>query len=118
MISVPINPNKIPTITIPADLRTDPDANVTAPINPNTIKEKYSAGPILKAKSINGAANAAKTIVPTHPAKNDPIAATASAGPPRPANAILCPLIIVITEPGSPGKLINIAVVDPPYCDP
>jgi hypothetical protein len=67
----------------------DPEAKTTAPIKPNTINEKYSAGPNLKANSDNGAANAAKTNVATQPAKNDPIPAVNKATPARPFLAIL-----------------------------
>ena len=50
----------------------DPEASTTAPIRPSTISEKYSAGPNLNASSVSGGANAAMTIVPTQPAKNEP----------------------------------------------
>jgi hypothetical protein len=46
------------------------------------------------------------------------MAALARAGPPRPALAILLPSIAVATEALSPGALMRIAVVDPPYMPP
>ena len=52
------------------------------------------------------------------PATNEPIAAVASAGPPRPALAILLPSSAVAIEALSPGVLIRIAVVEPPYMPP
>ncbi len=69
-------------------LISEPDARTTAPMRPRTISEKYSAGPNLKASSVNGGANAAITSVPTQPAKKEPRPAAASAGPPRPLRAI------------------------------
>ena len=52
------------------------------------------------------------------PATNEPIAAVASAGPPRPAFAILLPSSAVTIEALSPGVLIRIEVVEPPYMPP
>src|SRR3546814_16021036 len=49
------------------------------------------------------------------PAINEPIAAVASAAAPRPARAILLPSSAVIIDPASPGVLIKMDVVDPPY---
>ena len=46
------------------------------------------------------------------------IAAVASAGPPRPARAILFPSIAVTIEADSPGVFSKIDVVDPPYIAP
>ena len=69
-------------------LISDPDARTTAPINPKTIKEKYSAGPNLKANSERGTAKAAKTNVATQPAKNEPKPAVNRATPARPRRAI------------------------------
>src|SRR3546814_15125480 len=52
------------------------------------------------------------------PAINEPIAAVASAAAPRPARAILLPSSAVIIDPASPGVLIKMDVVDPPYMAP
>ena len=52
------------------------------------------------------------------PATNEPIAEVASAGPPRPALAILLPSSAVAIDALSPGVLIRMAVVDPPYMPP
>ena len=57
-------------------------------------------------------------MVATVPAKNEPIAAVASAGPARPCFAISWPSIAVTADDVSPGRLMRIAVVDPPYCAP
>ncbi|MCY1251360.1 hypothetical protein D9M72_651140 [compost metagenome] len=69
-------------------LTSEPEASTTAPIRPSTISEKYSAGPNLKASSDSGAANAARIMVATQPAKNEPRPAVASATPARPRLAI------------------------------
>ncbi len=66
----------------------EPCASTTAAISPSTISAKYSAGPNLNATSESGGANAAISTVATEPAKNEPIAAMASAGPARPLRAI------------------------------
>ena len=66
----------------------EPEANTTAPTNPRTMSEKYSAGPNLKASSVKGGANAANINVPMVPAKNEPKPAAANAGPARPLRAI------------------------------
>ena len=52
------------------------------------------------------------------PATNEPMAAVASAGPPRPARAILLPSSAVTIEALSPGVLSRIDVVEPPYMPP
>jgi hypothetical protein len=49
---------------------------------------------------------------------NEPIAAVARAGPPRPAFAILFPSSAVTIEALSPGVLRRIEVVEPPYMPP
>jgi hypothetical protein len=96
----------------------EPLARVIEATRPRTTSEKYSAGPNSSARRASGMANRARTIVPTVPAKNEPMAAVASAGPARPRLAISCPSIAVTAADDSPGRLIRIAVVDPPYCAP
>ena len=86
--SVPIRPINKPNTIMPTALMSEPEAKTTAPIKPNTISEKYSAGPNLKATSVSGAAKAAKIKVPTQPAKKEPKPAAAKAGPARPFRAI------------------------------
>ena len=51
-------------------------------------------------------------------ATKDPIAAVASAGPPRPLRAIWLPSSAVTTDAASPGVFSRIAVVEPPYMPP
>jgi hypothetical protein len=86
--SVPTNPSSRPSTIIAIALISEPPASTTAPINPSTISEKYSAGPNLNASSTIGSASAATMSTPTVPAKNDPSAAVASAAPARPRRAI------------------------------
>ena len=62
-------------------LMSEPCASTVAATRPSTISEKYSAGPNLSASSASGGAATAMSSVATQPAKNEPIAAVASAGP-------------------------------------
>ena len=86
--SVPTMPSSRPNTTMASALMIEPCASTTAAIRPMTISEKYSAGPNLKAISAIGGAKAEIMIVATEPAKKEPIAAMASAGPGRPLRAI------------------------------
>ena len=52
------------------------------------------------------------------PATNEPIAAVASAGPPRPLRAMRLPSSAVTIVADSPGVLSRIDVVEPPYIAP
>ena len=49
---------------------------------------------------------------------NEPMAAVASAAPPRPLQVIRKPSRAVITLDASPGIFTRIDVVDPPYIAP
>ena len=62
----------------------DPRASTTAAIRPQTISEKYSAGPNCSAMLASGGAASAISSVATQPAKKEPSAAMPSAGPARP----------------------------------
>jgi hypothetical protein len=88
LTSVPIRPSSSPNTTMAIALVSEPCASTVAATRPNTISEKYSAGPNLSASSASGGAAVAMTRVATQPAKNEPIAAVASAGPARPCLAI------------------------------
>ena len=99
-------------------LTSEPLASTTAPIRPNTISEKYSAGPNWMASLESGTANAARPTVPMVPAMNEPMPAAASAGPGRPFLAMACPSSAVTMLEGSPGRFTRMAVVEPPYCAP
>ena len=52
------------------------------------------------------------------PAKNEAMAAIASAGPARPCRAIWWPSMQVTIEDVSPGTLTRMAAVELPYCAP
>src|SRR5258708_21692993 len=97
-----------PNTIIAIAFSTDPLANTTAKIRPSTISEKYSAGPNASASFVSGAPSTAISTVATQPAKNEPIAAIASAGPARPCLAIWKPSSVVTTEGASPGILTRI----------
>ena len=86
--SDPIIDNSSPMSTMARALSTEPLASTTAKIRPSAISEKYSAGPNSSARPVNGAPSAATSTVATQPAKNEPMAAIASAGPARPCLAI------------------------------
>ena len=107
-----------PNTIIAIAFSSDPLASTTAKIRPRTINEKYSAGPNANASLVKGAPSTAISTVATQPAKNDPIAAIASAGPARPCLAIWKPSSVVTTDVASPGILTRIEVVEPPYCAP
>ena len=86
--SVPTSPSNNPSRIIAIALITEPCASTTAAIKPKVISEKYSAGPNLNASCASGGAAAANKNVATVPAKNEPNAAVAKAGPARPCRAI------------------------------
>ena len=118
LTSVPTMPSSRPTTIIAIAFSSEPCASTTAPIRPSTISEKYSAGPNLSASSDSGIATDATRIVATVPAKNEPRAAIVSAAPACPLRAIWWPSRQVTTDDDSPGMLMRIAVVEPPYCAP
>ena len=88
LTSVPISPRSRPNTTMAIALMSEPCASTVAATSPSTISEKYSAGPNLSATSASGGAATAMIRVATQPAKNEPTAAVASAGPARPWRAI------------------------------
>ncbi len=68
--------------------RTEPWASEMDTRSPKTRSEKYSAAPNFKAMRASGGAAMASTSVATEPAKKEPSAAVASAGPALPLRAI------------------------------
>jgi hypothetical protein len=86
--SVPTVESRIPSRIMAMALRIEPRASTTAKTRPITMREKYSAGPKMRARRVSGAPSAAITRVATVPAKNEPIAAMPSATPARPWRAI------------------------------
>ena len=88
LTSVPTMPTSRPSTIIAIVLSSEPCASTAAAISAMHISEKYSGAPNLSAISARGGPSSAIRIVPTVPAKNEPIAAMASAGPARPCFAI------------------------------
>ena len=117
-MSWPTVPNRTPSAIIASALSAEPRASAIDTIRPSSTSEKYSAGPNFNATRASGGAATASTTVATVPAMKDPIAAAASAGPARPWRAISCPSSAVTAADDSPGRLIRMAVVEPPYCAP
>ncbi|MNE75922.1 hypothetical protein D3C80_1721230 [compost metagenome] len=66
----------------------EPCAKAMDDTRPTTISEKYSAAPNFSAITVSGGAKIATRNVETVPAKNEPIAAVASATPALPLRAI------------------------------
>ena len=73
---------------MPSACSSEPCASTIEATSPSTISEKYSAGPNFSATSASGGENSAISSVQTVPAKNDAIAAVASAFPACPWRAI------------------------------
>ena len=72
----------------------------------------------LRAKAASGRLSSAMTTVAIVPAKNEAMAAIASATPARPCRAIWWPSRQVMIEEVSPGTLTRMAAVELPYCAP
>ena len=81
-------PSSSPITTMASDLTMSPCASTAAATRPISISEKYSGAPNFSAISASGGPASAISSVPKVPAKNEPIAAMASAGPARPCRAI------------------------------
>ncbi len=73
---------------MPSALMSEPWASTIEATSPSTISEKYSGDWNRKATADNGGASEAITNVATVPAKNEPMAAVASAAPARPCWAM------------------------------
>ena len=86
--SLPTRPSSRPSTIIVKALSSEPLASATEATRPSTISEKYSAGPNFSATSASGGAASTSRKVATVPAKKEPRAAVASAGPARPCLAI------------------------------
>ena len=88
LTSLPTMPSRRPITTMASDLSMSPWASTAAATSAISISEKYSGEPNLSAISASGGPNSAISSVPTVPAKNEPSAAIANAGPARPCLAI------------------------------
>ena len=73
---------------MPSALMTEPWASEIATNRPRTMSAKYSGAPKFSATAASGGAAMATRRVETEPAKKEPRAAIASAGPARPCRAI------------------------------
>ena len=82
--SRPIVPTIRPTSAIISDLTSEPPVTLLRTINPNTMSEKYSAGPKTSAARARGGAHKTSPKIPIVPATKDPMAQIASAGPALP----------------------------------
>jgi hypothetical protein len=106
-------------MTIASGLETEPCASTTEATRPSTISEKYSAGPKFKRHLGSGGANRAISSggdgAGEEGADRRSGERHAGAAPAR---------HLVAVEGGhhrrglSPGRLIRMAVVEPPYCAP
>ena len=88
LTSIPTRPSSNPSSTIASDLATEPCARTTAAIRPSTRRLKYSTAVNLSASIDSGTLRTAITIVAVVPAKNEAMAAMASAVPALPCLAI------------------------------
>ena len=82
------------------------------------ISAKVSTGPSCSAKPAMTGASSVSSTVAMEPATKEPIAAVDSAGPARPALAILLPSSADTMEPASPGVFSRMEVVEPPNMAP
>jgi hypothetical protein len=117
-VSWPTVPKSRPRTIIASALTVEPRVSVVDAMRPSTTNEKKSAEPNSSAKLASTGANSTTTSVPTVPATNEPIAAAARAAPALPSRAMTWPSIAVTADEVSPGMLMRIAVVEPPYCAP
>ena len=86
--SMPTRPTSTPTMIMAMALAGEPCASTTAPSNPRMTRLTVSTAVNLRAKAASGRLRTAITSVATVPAKNEAMAAIASAEPARPCRAI------------------------------
>ena len=116
--SMPMQPSASPRNSEVSPRRVEsPKADETV-TKASTISAKYSRGPKTSASRTMWGARKASSSVAIRPAMKEPMAAVASAGPPRPFRAILLPSSAVMIEALSPGVFSRIEVVEPPYIPP
>ena len=96
----------------------DSPARLVTSVRPMKASAKYSGGPKDKAKLESAGAMKVSRTTARVPAMKDASAAMPSAGAARPFLARAYPSRQVTTEADSPGTLIRIDVVDPPYMAP
>ena len=116
--SMPIRPSARPIASAVRPRSVESPKAAETVMKASSMSAKYSAGPKDSANLTTVGAMKARPSVASSPATKEPIAAVASAGPPRPARAILLPSSAVTIDALSPGVLSRIDVVDPPYMPP
>ena len=82
------------------------------------MSAKYSGGPNFSPSSTTSGDRKVRPMVAMVPAKKEPMALVASAGPALPRLAISLPSIAVTMVALSPGVFRRIEVVEPPYIAP
>ena len=97
---------------------TDLPPTVVTSVSARSISATYSGGPnrrliVPRLVTVSISMNVAKV-----PPMNEPMAAVASATPPWPRSPSDTRRCVVIDEAASPGVLIRIDVVEPPYMAP
>lgn len=110
--------SRMPSTIMAMAFSVDPLARAIETTSPRTTTANSSAWPKFSAARASGIAATARTTVARVPATKEEMAATARAVPARPCRAIWYPSSAVTAEDDSPGRLMRIAVVDPPYCAP
>ena len=108
----------IPIVKTKKDLINESPDRLLSSSMPTRLIAKYSGGPKESAALPSGGAKSISKTTPMVPATHDPMPATASAAPALPFRAIWYPSRQVTTDAASPGTLIRIDVVDPPYMAP
>ena len=88
LTSTPTRPSSTPTTIMAIALGGEPCASTTAPSRPRMMRLTVSTAVNLSAKAASGRLSSAMTTVATVPAKNEAMAAMASAEPARPCRAI------------------------------
>src|SRR5918997_1424776 len=115
---MPTRPRVSPKNRLARPRVTDEPSTAETAAKATSIRQKYSAGPKVRAKSTTRGAKKASAAVASVPATKEPIAAVARAAEPRPARAMRLPSSAVTTDELSPGVFIRIEVVDEPYMAP
>ena len=115
---MPTRPSARPRNRLNSPRTTESPSSAATVVNARIVRPKYSAGPKRSATDASGGAKKVSAMVASVPATNDPIAAVVSAAAPRPWRAIMWPSIAVTIDAVSPGELIRMLVVEPPYIAP
>ena len=117
--SVPTRPSSRPSTIMVNALSSEPEASATEATRPSTMSEKYSAGPNSSATLAKGGANKRQDHGGDGAGEEraqgggrQRLAGAAVAWPSGSRRSRSPPRRI------SPGRLIRIAVVEPPYCAP